>query len=190
MRAVRDVGYELSDFIADLRAIAAETTDAARVIQRVRPLAQLLASDPTWLRPEHYEAGETQGFGVHLLHEEADHALAVFAISWLPGRGAPPHNHGTWAVVAGVDGPERNTFWKRVDDGTRQGYAEIVKAGERTFREGEVLCLMPDAIHSVTNDTERTTLSLHIYGKHFNYTGRSSFDPAAQSESPFIVVEG
>jgi hypothetical protein len=22
-------------------------------------------------------------------------------VSWLPGRGTPPHDHGTWAVVAG-----------------------------------------------------------------------------------------
>jgi len=189
MRAVHRTSYELSDFVADLRAIAAQTTDLARVVKRVQPLARLLAADQSWLHSEHYEAGEEQGFGVHLLHEEADHTLAVFAISWLPGRGAPPHNHGTWAVVAGVDGPERNTFWKRVDDGTRPGHAEIVRAGERTFRDGEVLCLLPDAIHSVTNDTERTTVSLHVYGKHFNYTGRSSFDPAEQTEKPFIVIE-
>ncbi len=189
MRAARPVGYELSDFIRDLRAIAAQTTDPARIIQRVRPLALLLASDRSWLRPEHYAAGEAQGFGVHLLHEEADHRLAVFAISWLPGRGAPPHNHGTWAVVAGVDGPERNTFWQRVDDGSRPGHAEIVKAGERTFGDGEVLCLLPEAIHSVDNETDRVTLSLHVYGKHFNTTGRSSFDPATQTEQPFIVTE-
>jgi len=190
MRAARQAGYELDEFIRDLRAAEAETPDPARLIQRVRPLAQRLATDGGWLRQEYYAAGEAQGFGVHLLHEEADHRLAVFAISWLPARGAPPHNHGTWAVVAGVDGPERNTFWQRVDDGSRPGHAEIVKAGERTFREGEVLCLMPEAIHSVVNETDRVTLSLHVYGRHINTTGRSSFDPAAQTEQPFIVTEG
>ena len=47
---------------------------------------------------------------VHVLHEESDHRLAVFAVSWLPGRGVPPHDHGTWAIVVGVDGPEKNLF--------------------------------------------------------------------------------
>jgi predicted metal-dependent enzyme (double-stranded beta helix superfamily) len=37
-----------------------------------------------------------------------------------------PHNHGTWAVVAGVYGPERNAFWKRLDDGSRPGCAKSV----------------------------------------------------------------
>ena len=30
------------------------------------------------------------------------------ALAWLPGRGTPPHDHGTWAIVVGVEGEERN----------------------------------------------------------------------------------
>jgi predicted metal-dependent enzyme (double-stranded beta helix superfamily) len=181
--------YGVADFVEDLRALAAQTDDPARMIQRVRPLALKLALHKEWVQPEHYACDAEQGFGVHLLHEEADHTLAVFAISWLPGRGAPPHNHATWAVVAGVDGPEVNTFWTRVDDGSRPGSAEIVKAGEKAFGVGEVVSLLPDGIHSVHNDTERVTLSLHVYGMHLNHTGRSTFDPVAKTEQPFIVKE-
>ena len=67
---------------------------------------------------------QEQGFSLFPLSEEPDHSLAVFAFSWLPNRGTPPHDHGTWAVVAGVLGPEWNTFWRRLDDGTRPGYAK------------------------------------------------------------------
>ena len=189
MRAMSLEAYGLTDFVADLRALAAQTDDPSRMIQGVRPLALKLAADKRWVAPEYYHCDEEQGFGVHLLHEEADHALAVFAISWMPGRGAPPHNHATWAVVAGVDGPELNTFWKRVDDGSRPGYAEIVKTSEKAFGEGEVVSLLPDGIHSVLNTTDRVTLSLHVYGKHLNHTGRSTFDPDAKTEQPFIVKE-
>jgi hypothetical protein len=31
-------------------------------------------------------------------------SLWVVAASWLPGRGAPPHDHGTCAIIVGVDG--------------------------------------------------------------------------------------
>jgi predicted metal-dependent enzyme (double-stranded beta helix superfamily) len=181
--------YTLPKFIEDLRAIAAEATEPTAVISRVRPLARRLALSQGWLQKPHYACDPEQGFGVHLLHEEPDHTLAVFAVAWLPGRGAPPHNHGTWAVVAGVDGPEKNIFWKRLDDGSRPGYAEIRDEGARVFGPGEVVSFLPDDIHSVVNETDRVTVSLHVYGKHLNYTGRSQFDPETNTESPFIVKE-
>ena len=34
----------------------------------------------------------------------------VFAACFKPGRVTPVHDHGTWAVVAGVDGEEKNTI--------------------------------------------------------------------------------
>lgn len=179
--------YDLAQFVKDLRKITAETKNHGAIIERVRPLAQQLALSKEWLEPRHYECDQEQGFGVHILHEEPDHTLAVFAVAWLPGRGAPPHNHGTWAVVAGVDGPEKNVYWKRLDDGSRSGYAELKRVGEEVVGPGDAVALLPDAIHSVANETDRATLSLHIYGKHLNYTGRSQFDPEKKTETPFIV---
>lgn len=181
--------YGLDRFIADLRTVAARTSDPRDAVARVTPLAQGLALDGGWVTPRYYRCDEEQGFGVHLLHEEADHTLAVFAVAWLPGRGAPPHNHGTWAVVAGVDGPEKNVFWKRIDDGTRPGYAEIRRQGEKVFGPGEVVSFQPDHIHSVVNETDRVTLSLHVYGTHVNYTVRSTFDHERKTEQPFKVRE-
>jgi predicted metal-dependent enzyme (double-stranded beta helix superfamily) len=181
--------YDLKRFVDDLRGITAQETDPRRIIERVRPLARDLALARTWLEPRHYQCDEGQGFGVHLLHEEADHSLAVFAGAWMPGRGAPPHNHGTWAVVAGVDGAETNVFWKRVDDGARPGYAEIVRQGAKVFADGDVVSFQPDAIHSVVNETSAVTVSLHVYGMHVNYTTRSQFDPEARVERAFKVVE-
>jgi predicted metal-dependent enzyme (double-stranded beta helix superfamily) len=184
-----DKGYSLGDYVNDLRAITRETQNDREIIAKVRPLARRLALSKSWLKPAHYECNAEQGFGVHLLHEEADHTLAVFAVSWLPGRGAPPHNHGTWAVVAGVDGPEENAFWDRLDDGKREGFAEITKRAEKAFTEGEVVALEPDHIHSVMNRTDATTVSLHTYGMHVNHTGRSQFDVEKNLEIPFVVVE-
>jgi predicted metal-dependent enzyme (double-stranded beta helix superfamily) len=187
--SLQSAPYTLPQFVQDLRGIAAQTRNPRDIITRVSPLARRLSRAEGWLQPHHYAYDAEQGFGVHLLHEEADHRLAVFVIAWQPGRGAPPHNHGTWAVVAGVKGPEKNTFWKRVDDGSRPGYAEIISEGSREFGPGEVVSFLPDDIHSVTNETAAVTVSLHIYGKHLNYTGRSQFDPDAKTEMPFIVKQ-
>jgi predicted metal-dependent enzyme (double-stranded beta helix superfamily) len=177
-------GYRLAEFVTDLRSIRADAQDPVEITERVRPLARALALARTWLEPKHYVGDEEQGFGVHVLHEEPDHTLLVFAAAWLPGRGAPPHTHGTWAVVAGVDGSERNVFWTRVDDGARPGYAKLRKQAEQVFGPGDVLTLLPDAIHSVVNESAQVTVSLHVYGYNLNLTNRSEFDPDRDLERP------
>src|SRR5258707_9029956 len=134
--------YSISKLTADLRAICAEFSDEKNIIGHVRPLARRAAlSKNDWLEKRFFQASPDQGFGVYLLHEEPDHSLAVFAVSWLPARGTPPHDHGTWAVIAGVDGPEKNEFFERIDDGSRLGYAELKKVGEKVFRAGDVLAM-------------------------------------------------
>ena len=176
------------DFVAALRRVRAACRDEREVLARVRPLvAGLAANKQAWLTPDMGRPDEAQGFGIRVLHEEPDHSLTVLVASWLPDRGAPPHDHGTWAVVTGLDGEERNEFWRRLDDRTRSGYAELEKIGEKVFGPGDVLALPTGAIHSVWNDSDRVTTSLHVYGMHVNHTERSQFDPAARTEAPFKV---
>jgi len=181
--------YSIAQLVADLKEIRAQAKNEREILNRARPLARraALAMD-SWLKPRMYEADPEQGFGVHLLHEEPDHTLAIFAVSWLPGRGTPPHDHGTWAVVAGVDGPELNKFFERVDDRSRPGHAEVKKSGEKVFGVGDVVALPTGGIHMVWNESARVSLSLHIYGKHINFTGRSQYDPEKQTETPFVVT--
>lgn len=180
--------YSIVQLVAELKHICGESKDERGILSRARPLARRAAlSKANWLEDRMYKADPDQGFGVYLLHEESGHTLAVFAVSWLPNRGTPPHDHGTWALVVGVDGPEKNEFFERVDDRSRSGHAELKKIGEKVFEVGDVIAMPTGTIHSVWNDTDRVTLSLHIYGKHINFTGRSQFDPEKRTETPFIL---
>jgi len=179
--------YTIEQYAKDLRQIAKECSSEDEIISRVAPLAQRLALNKSWLLPEHFNAGSEQGFGVHLLHEEADHSLPVFAVSWLPGRGAPPHDHGTWAVVAGVEGVEKNTRYKRVDDRNRADYAKLEVKEAFDAAEGELVCMKTGGIHSVVNESNKVTLSLHTYGMHVNYTERSQFNLETNEKKDFKV---
>lgn len=181
--------YTGERLVEDLRQAARTAKDEREVLRRVREIARRAAQGKaSWLKPEMCQPDPDQGFGVYVLHEEADHTLAVFVASWLPQRGTTPHDHGTWAVVVGIDGDERNEFWERLDDRSRPGYAELRKIGEKVFADGDVLVMPAGKIHSVHNDTDRVTLSLHIYGRHVNHTERSQFDPARRTETPYKVV--
>jgi predicted metal-dependent enzyme (double-stranded beta helix superfamily) len=184
---MKDDAYTLSKFVGDMRRITREAHTEKELIAELRPLVQRFALSGTWLEPRHYEVNPEQGFGAHLLHEEPDHSLAVLAASWLPGRGTPAHDHGVWAIVVGVDGSEKNVFWERTDDRSRAGYAELRKIGEKVFDRGEIVAMPSGTIHSVINESDQVTLSLHVYGKHINYTARSQFDPEQRTEMPFLV---
>jgi predicted metal-dependent enzyme (double-stranded beta helix superfamily) len=179
--------YTLDQYVEDLRRIAAETDDEDEIITRVGPLAKRLAIDKAWLERKHYETNADQGFGAHLLHEEPDHSLAVFVVNWLPGRGAPPHDHGTWAVVAGVEGIERNIRYRRTDDGSRSGHATLEVKHDFNADVGDLICMKTGGIHAVQNETDAVTLSLHTYGKHVNHTNRSQFNLETNEVKEFVV---
>ena len=179
--------YPISQFVSDVLFAISELEDEGKIISAVTPLAKRAAADSGWRREEMYIADPELGFGSTLLHAESDKSLFVVVDSWLPGRGVRPHDHGTWAVVVGVTGPEKNTYWKRVDDQSMKGHAELQKIGDKTIPIGNVVTMKSGEIHSVINETSETTLSFHVYGKHLNYTGRSQFDIEKNQEIPFII---
>jgi predicted metal-dependent enzyme (double-stranded beta helix superfamily) len=179
--------YSLDQYLRDLRTITAEETDPVRITDRVVPLARKFAQATGWFRPEYRECDVEQGFGVHVLHEELNHDLAVFLISWLPNRGTTPHNHKTWAVVVGMEGQEQEVNYNRLDDGSKRGYADLKRSGEQVMTAGDVACCYPEHIHSVWNVGKDISMSLHTYGRHINYTGRSEFDLEHKREKPYLV---
>lgn len=179
--------YSLKAFIEDLRRITDQVKNESAMLEQMAPLAQRAALSAGWRREEHYEADPELGFGSTLLHVEPDDSLLIVADSWLPGRGINAHDHGTWALVVGVDGCERNIFWERIDDGRTPGYAELRQTGERIISAGEVLLVPTGIIHSVINDGSSTSLSFHVYGHHLNGTGRLQFDPTRKTARPFLL---
>jgi predicted metal-dependent enzyme (double-stranded beta helix superfamily) len=181
------VPYTLDQYVSDLRAITAKETDPIKIIDPVAPLAKKFAQSPELRRPEYRECDDEQGFGVHLLHEEPNHDLAVFLISWLPNRGTTPHNHKTWAVVIGIEGQEQETNYDRVDDGAMPGHADLKRSGEQVMTAGDIARCYPEHIHSVWNVGKDISMSLHTYGRHINYTGRSEFDLQHKREKPYVI---
>jgi len=179
--------YSVKDYVSDIRAIVARETDIGAITEQIKPLALRLASDPSWFVEKYRYTDPEQGVGLHLLHEEENHDLAVFAIAWAPGRGVEAHNHKTWAVVSGIEGQEQETNYKRLDDGSKPGYAELVPARTETLFPGTAVCCLPEDIHSVVNNGDKVAVSLHTYGRHLNHTGRSTFDVDGRTETPLIL---
>ena len=116
----------------------------------VWPLVLALRGEPA------VHSNVEKGFSFNLLHEEPDHSLAVALLSWSPSGATLPHNHGTWGIVVGLEGAEKNIFWRRLDDGSRAGYAELQRIGEMDCVLGQAVVLPSPTIHSVENTTDTT----------------------------------
>ena len=107
---------ELKNFLADLKSITAAESGDREILKRVVPLAKRMAKNPDWIEDRFYKRDEKTGYGVTVLLEKDD--LYVIMVYWPPGQDVSPHDHQTWAVVAGIDGVEKNFHWLRKDDGT------------------------------------------------------------------------
>lgn len=178
----------LIPFIAELKAVNIQHHDDNTNIVNVSEILARWIVHKDWLDERYYYVDPNIGFSSWLIYEEKDHSLAVNIVAWQSGREIIPHDHQTWGVVGSVVGVEKNYFWKRVDDGTRPGYAEIMREKAAIIRPaGGLISFLPDDIHSVINESGETAISLHVYGKNLNYTGRHQYDPVNNLIQPFMV---
>src|SRR5437899_3621982 len=104
--------------------------------------------------------------GIYRLSEDPDHRFALYASAGGPGKKVPPHNHTTWAVIAGVHGAERNVVYDRLDNGARADVVQLreAPAKEKTLRNGDFIAYLPGDFHHIeTPAGSGTDLQLHFY---------------------------
>lgn len=107
--------------------------------------------------------------------------MAVFA----PGAQAPIHNHGSWAVIGIYRGREKETWFRRVDDGSVAGRAELGPESTRITPAGGVTTVPDGVIHTVEALDGQEAVSIHVYGTDIVTQPRSTFDLAGGTETPF-----
>ncbi|MCZ6548937.1 MAG: cysteine dioxygenase family protein, partial [Deltaproteobacteria bacterium] len=77
----------------------------------------------------------------------------ITAIVWGPGDMAKAHNHDTWGLIGVFENEIQETRFRRLDDRSKPGYAELQVKGVLKNRAGMVSCLTPpdDDIHEMEN---------------------------------------
>lgn len=174
--------YRLYRFLTDLEDILETVQDDQLRLQLIAPLVRHLLSSSTWLQWEFLPPDPELGWSAQILYEEPDFPLTIQTVAWLPGNLSPIHNHGTWGVVALISGQEKNTFWRQIDN---VNYPERIEQVETyTLSAGEILCLMPEAIHQVEPLGEDPVISFNLYGET-DFQRRFEFDPIAETVRRF-----
>jgi rhodanese-related sulfurtransferase/predicted metal-dependent enzyme (double-stranded beta helix superfamily) len=129
--------------------------------------------------------------GIYRLSEDPDHRFALYASAGGSGKKVPPHNHTTWAIIAGVHGAERNVVYERLDNGAQEGVVKLreAPAKEKTLRRGDVICYLPDDFHHIeTPAGSGDALHLHFYGLSLEHLpDRVSVDMATAAAKRFMA---
>ncbi|MDP1752168.1 MAG: rhodanese-like domain-containing protein [Reyranella sp.] len=129
--------------------------------------------------------------GIYRLSEDPDHRFALYASAGGPGKKVPPHNHTTWAIIAGVHGAERNVVYDRLDNGAREGVVQLreAPAKEKTLKRGDVIAYLPEDFHHIETPVgSGNALHLHFYGLSLEHLpDRVSVDMATGAAKRFMA---
>jgi predicted metal-dependent enzyme (double-stranded beta helix superfamily) len=154
----------IASCLGDIRAILGDAGVSRATLERVKGRLLALA-----VRRELFSSAQFplrhERSTMHLLAEDEDDGLALYAVAAQGESATPPHDHTTWAVVVGIEGEEMNRLWRRVDDRASPGKAELEPIEETLVAPGTGVALMPEDIHSIHRASDAPLLHFHLYGR-------------------------
>src|SRR4030081_2901993 len=108
--------------------------------------------------------GSPDDYCAHNLYVEPDGSFSIVALVWRPGQITRIHDHITWCVFGVIQGVEHEEL---VD-------ADLNLGGRNENQVGDVSGFAPPGdIHRVSNVSETTAISIHIYGTDITRIGSS-----------------
>ncbi len=165
--------------IQDLRTVWSELPDVEPRMKRAAQLLEGLVNDPA-LRAHSKAWPSTQGPPAKnlLLYEDPDHGFAINGVVRTPGRVGGVHDHGeSWTAYGLLDGTEKLEHYRRLDDGKKEGYAEVVLDYVDEGAPGKVDLVPPFASHAESGGPRRS-VAVIIRSLHIGRRGYSlRFDP-------------
>jgi predicted metal-dependent enzyme (double-stranded beta helix superfamily) len=172
----------LRAFIADaIRTIEREPSEAG-ILAELSPKLKALVAVDDWLPPA-YAAADGKAYRQYLLYADPLDRFSIVSFVWGPGQGTPIHDHRVWGLVGVLRGEEISVSYERRPDGSLQ-------AGPPTrLPQGTVAAVSPEIgdIHAISNGlSDKSSISIHVYGGNIGTIRRSVFDAQTGAASEFI----
>jgi len=155
----------VGSLIGRVRAIESKEGVTRVSLDKIKAELTALASRAELFPAPHFANGPGRAGTIYHLAEDPDGCFALYGSAGVPGKAQPPHNHTTWASIAGVYGDEHNVFYERLDGGETPGEGRLQKTHELTIRRGNACAMLPDDFHTIEVTSKSESLHLHLYGK-------------------------
>ena len=135
-------------FIQDLRAAWAEVPDMEARMKKGQQLLEALVKDEG-LRQASRSWPSTEGRKNLLFYEDPDYGFAINGVVRIPGRKGSIHDHAhAWTAYGLLDGTESLERFRRIDDRSQEGHAELELESITQGTPGKVDLVPPFDIHA------------------------------------------
>ncbi|SUV85138.1 sulfurtransferase [Bordetella pertussis] len=165
----------VKDAMAQIGRLAAQL-DGEALREAIGPVLVALGERDELFPRDEFPIRAGKPGGLYQLWRGESGDLALYASAGKTGKKQPPHDHTTWAVIAGVYGEEHNVFFERTDDGSRAGFGTLRQIDALTVVQGNAARLSGEVFHTIEVVSEEDSLHLHLYGRALDtLSGRINF---------------
>jgi predicted metal-dependent enzyme (double-stranded beta helix superfamily) len=174
------VKYPLAQFVLDMEGLLEKESEPQKIFETGASWLERLTGNPSAIPPQYRVPapnGRRPNHGSYLLYQ-GESGLSITAVVWGPGEHLGPHDHRTWGMIGILDNTLTETRYRRVDDGSNEGYALLEQDRRADYKPGEITLLVPDQdeIHQMDNQTNLPTVEVHVYGSDLRGIDRSRYD--------------
>ena len=135
-------------FIQDLRAAWSKLPDMEARMKKGQQLLEALVKDEG-LRQASRSWPSTEGRKNLLFYEDPDYGFAINGVVRIPGRKGSIHDHAhAWTAYGLLVGTESLERFRRIDDRSKEGHAELELESVTQGTPGKVDLVPPFDIHA------------------------------------------
>lgn len=152
------------EFIAQARRLAPDAANATRAqLAEVATLLEALGRRRELFPAETFAVVPGRPTAIYRLAEDLDGGHALYLSLGEPGKAQPPHDHTTWAIIAGVQGNERNEVYAR--ERSADPLRDVLTHVQRVdVQPGSSIVLGPQDVHTIELVGGEPGAHLHFYG--------------------------
>ena len=161
----------LSDFIAQTHAIWARESDMKSRMEQTQVLLTALVRNPA-IQDSAKNWPSTEGHKNLLLHTDDTYGFIINAVVREPNRKGSVHDHSqAWVLYGLVEGTESLERYERIDDRSRDDFAQVRMTSVSVGSPGKVDLVPPFDIHAEQGGPTRSVaiiLRSTKYSLNFN----------------------
>ncbi|MEN6374370.1 MAG: cysteine dioxygenase family protein [Smithella sp.] len=179
-------------FCGEYQKMLSGEKNVFRGIERGRELVAELTSQPDWFCSylgkiiSHESSVGIERSGIwpneYNIYRSPDKSFIVLAYIWEAGQEDVIHDHNGWGVVGTLFGKMREKKYKRLDDGTQEGFCELQEESNEVLGPGETTFVLPlnKGLHVMDNAADGIAVSINVYRKLIERNYIQSFDPVGK----------